>query len=184
MPSFDNCSDAVAAFCLMLAERGMRVTQRLKVRAYAGAGRWVNEDRIVTDSLEVYHIKCRPRGRWIPKESSQVSEFGRALDERYKFVIRTFGNQDPSISGVNEDTIIDLLEMEDKGYRAYLVTIYPQTGEVLWCHAFEAYDLVMRYGTLPQQSFQGMEGMTFCSIPTGWMKKWQDVLVAPPEVVR
>src|SRR5690606_19014050 len=120
---------------------------------------------------EVYHIKCRPRGRWIPKDSSKVSEFGKELDERYKYMIRVFGNGDPSISGLNEDTMLDLLELEQQGYTPYLVTIFPQTGEVLWCHAYEAYNMIMRHGSLPQHSFQGMEGSTYCSIPTGWMKK-------------
>lgn len=180
MRTFDNCQEAVDFFCNELVQREMTIDKRLKIKAYAGGGHYVFEDRIVTKSREVYHIKCRPKGRWIPKDSSRVSDFGKELDERYKFLIRTFGNGDLSISGVNEDTIIDLLEMESQGYTPYLVTIFPQTGEILWCHAYEAYDMVMRYGTLPQQSLKGMEGMTFCSIPTGWMKKWTGVIVAFP----
>ena len=182
MATFANCSEAVDYFCRELIHRGMEIDGRLKIKAYAGNGRYVFEDRIVTKSREVYHIKCRPRGRWFPKDSSRVSDFGKELDERYKFLIRTFGNEDRSISGVNEDTILDLLEMESQGYTPYLVTIFPRTGEILWCHAYEAYDMVMRYGTLPQTSFQGMSGMTFCSIPTGWMKSWRGVTVAPPMV--
>jgi len=183
MRKFDSCQEAVDFLCKELVQRGMLIDKRLKIKAYAGSGRYVFEDRILTKSREVYHIKCRPRGRWIPKDSSKVTNFGKELDDRYKYLIRIFGKGDLSISGVNEDTILDLLEMESQGYTPYLVTIFPQTGEILWCHAYEAYDMVMRYGTLPQQSFQGMEGMTFCSIPTGWMKKWEGLESAFPTLV-
>ena len=182
MRTYSNCQDAVQAFCSELTRRGLVIAKREKVKANLGRGRFLYEDRIITATKEVYHIKCRPRGRWIPKDSSQISEVGRELDERYKYLIRVFGNGDPSISGFSEDRILDLLEMENQGYTTYLVTLFPKTGEVLWCHAYEAYDMVMRYGTLPQLSFQGIEGMTFCSIPTGWMKKWQEVVFEPPSV--
>ncbi len=184
MQQFESCTDAVSGFCADLVKRGFVIAQQLKVKANLGRGRYLYEDRIITTTKEIYHIKCRPKGRWIPKDSSQVSSFGKELDERYKHLIRTFGNGDPSISGISEDRILDLLEMEAEGYKPYLVTIFPRTGEVLWCHVSEAYDMVMRYGTLPQFSFQGVEGMTFCSIPTGWMKKWGEVIVAPPTMVQ
>jgi len=182
MTQYTNCSDAVAGFIHELEERGLNVVRKEKVKAYAGSGRYVNEDRIFTRTDEVYHIKCRPRGRWIPKDSSRISSLGKELDARYKFLIRVFGSGDPSLSGLNEDTMLDLLELESQGYKPFLVTIFPQTGEFLWCHAFEAYNMIMRYGTLPQLSFQGMQGMTLCSIATGWMKHWSKPIAGFPEV--
>jgi hypothetical protein len=182
MTSYNNCTEAVLAFSQLLEQRGLHLSRKEKVKAYAGDGRYVNEDRIFTTTNEVYHIKCRPRGRWIPKDSTSVSPLGKELDLRYKFLIGIFGAGDPSLSGLNEDTMIDLLLLEEGGHTPYLVTIFPQTAEFLWCHAFEAYNLIMRYGTLPQMSFQGMHGMTLCSIPTGWMKKWARPLVGYPTI--
>lgn len=182
MTVYENCSDAVLGFIHKLNQRGMVIAEKRKV-AVTDRGRTLYEDRVFTTTQEVYHIKCRPRGRWIPKDSGKMSEFGKELDERYKYLIRVFGNGDPSLSGLNEDTMISLLELEAQGYTPYLVTVFPQTGEILWCHAYEAYDMIMRYGTLPQVSFQGMSGMTLCSIPTGWMKKWDEIIVAPPTII-
>jgi hypothetical protein len=181
MTSYSTCEEAVNTFKGHLLSRGIEIAMTEKVKAYAGNGKYVFEDRIYTSSREIYHIKCRPRGRWIPKSSDQVSAMGKALDERYKFIIKNFGKGDPSISGVNEDTMLDILESEAKGYIGYLVTIYPQTGEILWCRVNDAYEFIMTYGTLPQFSFQGMQGMTFCSLPTGWMKKWNALLISYPE---
>jgi hypothetical protein len=182
MTIYENCGDAVLGFIEKLNQRGITVSDRKKVPVY-DRGRTIYEDRVFTMTKEVYHIKCRPKGRWYPKNSDEMSELGKELDERYKFLIRVFGNGDGSLSGLNEDTMIDLLELEAQGYTPYLVTVFPKTGEILWCHAYQAYDMIMRYGTLPQISFQGMSGMTLSSIPTGWMKKWEDVIVAPPTVV-
>jgi len=182
MTFYENCGDAVSGFIQKLNQRGIVISEKRKI-AVTDRGRTLHEDRVFTTTQEVYHIKCRPRGRWIPKDSNQMSELGKELDERYKYLIRVFGNGDRSLSGLNEDTMISLLELEAQGYTPYLVTVFPQSGEILWCHAYEAYDMIMRYGTLPQISFQGMDGMTLCSIPTGWMKKWDEVIVAPPAVI-
>jgi len=183
MKTFDSSDDAVNDFIAQLRSRGLVIAEKRKRKAHSGQGKFINMDEVVTTTREVYLIKCRLQGRWIPKDSSKVSEFGKELDERFKFIVRTFGNGDPSISGLNEDTILDLVDLETQGYTCYLVTIFPKSGEIFWCHAFEAYDLVMRYGALPQHSFQGLSGQTFCSIPTGWMKKWDEVIVAPPAVI-
>jgi hypothetical protein len=181
--SFSSSGEAVDYFVQELMARGFEIETKDKVKAYTSHGKYIYMDRVITASKEVYLIKCRMQGRWIPKDSKDVSDFGKMMDERYKFMIRTFGNGDPSISGVNEDTILELLQMEEQDYTPYLVTIFPKTGEILWCHVRDAYNMVMRYGALPQTSFQGLTGQTFCSIPTGWMKPWGELKVSPPLVI-
>ena len=162
----------------------MPIVKREKREANAGHGRILKQDVITTETGEIFYIICRPKGRWFPKPTEKVSEFARPLDERLKYVINVFGQGDDSISGLNEDSLIWLLQRADEGLRAYLVTIFPPTGEILWCSAQDAYDLVMRYGILPQHSRKGLEGQTMCSVPTGLMKKWMDLNVSFPEVVK
>jgi len=154
-----------------------------KKSANAGFGRILKQDVIRTKTGEIFYIICRPRGRWYPKSTKKVSDFARPLDERLKFMIATFGREDRSISGLNEDSLLWLLELSGQGLRSYLVTIFPATGEILWCSAQEAYDIVMRYGVLPQMSRKGLDGQTMCSVPTGWMKQWLDLKTAGPSIL-
>jgi len=179
---FDNCSEAVRFFCQVLDQRGMPIAEMQKKSVNAGFGRMLKQDVIRTTTGEMFYIICRPRGRWYPKSTEKVSEFARPLDERLKFMIATFGREDGSISGLNEDSLLWLLERAGQGLRSYLVTIFPKSGEILWCSAQEAYDIVMRYGALPQMSRKGLEGQTMCSVPTGWMKPWMDLKVAAPSI--
>lgn len=181
---FDSCADAVMFFCQLLEKRGMPIETKEKREANAGFGRILRQDVIRTRTGEMFYIICRPRGRWYPKPTEEVSKFARPLDERLKFMITTFGKEDASISGLNEDSLLWLLGLAGEGLRAYLITLFPSTGEILWCSAQDAYDMVMRYGVLPQLSRKGLEGQTMCSVPTGWMKPWTEVKMAPPEVVK
>jgi hypothetical protein len=182
--TYNNCAEAVKYFCHLLQERGMPVESIEKRVANAGFGRVLKQDVIRTSTGEIFYVICRPRGRWYPKPSEKVSKLARSLDERLKFMILTFGKSDDSISGLNEDSLLWLLGLASEGLRAYLITIFPKTGEMLWCSAQEAYDIVMRYGVLPQYSLKGLEGQTMCSVPTGWMKEWISINAAPPEVIK
>lgn len=181
--TFDNCSTALSFFCQMLQQRGMPLEKIEKHAANAGHGRILNQDVVYTKTGEVFYIICRPKGRWIPKDSSQVSDMAKPLDSRLKHMIKLFGNEDKSISGLNEDSLIWLLELVEIGRQGYLVTIFPKTGEFLWCSAEEAYAMVMRYGSLPQLSLKGLAGQTMCSIPTGWMKPFSRLRIGPPEFI-
>ena len=182
--NFNNCAEAVKYFCQLLYERGMPVEAMEKREANAGFGRILKQDVIRTSTGEIFYIICRPRGRWYPKPTEEVSKFARSLDERLKFMISTFGKDDGSISGLNEDSLLWLLGLANEGLRAYLITIFPSTGEMFWCSAQEAYDIVMRYGVLPQYSRKGLEGQTMFSVPTGWMKQWISINAAPPGVTK
>lgn len=180
MTGFDDSQEALQYFLQALSRRGIEVKEVKTIRVSAGQGRYVYQKQVWTKTKEIYHVKFWSK-RWIPKKSSQVSEFARPLDERLKFAIRRFGSGDVSASGLNEDTLLDLLDSAAEGYEAFLVTIY-KSGEVLWCRADDLYGFVTRHGLIPQ--FSETYGEPFCWVPTGWLKTFQDPLSAPPGVAR
>ena len=129
---------------------------------------------------EIFHIK-HWNNKWIPKDSANVSTFAKPLDERLKFCINLYGKGDPSASGLNEGTILDLLELEDKGYDTFLVTTYT-SGEIYWCKTSELHHFAAMHGLIPQYS--RTYGEPFCWIPTGWLKPISALISAPPEVIK
>ena len=173
---------ALDDFIRRLHERDIAVDRHDKVPARSPKGYIVREDRLFTTTGEVFHVKIRTQGRWIPKARSQVGAAGQPLAERYEFVIGAFGQDDASLSGLNEDTVLQLLDLEEQGYRPFLVTIFPTEGEVRWLPIDELYGFVIAYGTLPQKSFQGNDEQTFVSFPTGLMHAWDGLVIGPPAV--
>ena len=178
--SFNSSAGALFYFKKYLNDRGMTVIEEKTVPATAGRGRMVYQKQLWMATREVFHIKHWNK-KWIPKESGNVSNFAKPLDERLKYAIRLFGKADPSASGINEGTLIDLLEIEDGGYETFLVTTY-NSGEVLWCKASVLHNFAAMHGLIPQYS--RTYGEPFCWIPTGWLKPISSLVAAPPEVVK
>lgn len=176
---FESSDGALRWFVDALRQRGIELEQTKTIKVNAGQGKYVYQKQIWTKSREIYHIKFWSK-RWIPKDSSKVSAFARPLDERLKFAIRTFGNGDLSASGLNEDTLLELIALNSEGYETFLVTQYKE-GDVLWCRADDLYGFVTRHGLLPQVS--QTYGGPFCWVPTGWLKPFENLLSSPPRVV-
>lgn len=173
---FESSDAALAYFLECLSRRGIVVKEVKTIKVSTSNGRFVYQKQVWTQNNDVYHVKYWTN-RWIPKDSSRVSDFAKPLDEKIKTAIKTFGNGDLSASGINEDTLLDLLDISQKGYQTYLITIY-QSGEILWCRAEELYYFCTRYGLIPQ--FSHTYGEPFCWVPTGWLKNFEDVLVNWP----
>ncbi|HOD03932.1 MAG TPA: hypothetical protein PKH92_02700 [Anaerolineaceae bacterium] len=177
--AFENSDDALCWFLESLRQRSIEPDQIKTIKVSAGQGKYVYQKQIWTKSREIYHIKFWSE-RWIPKASSRVSEFARPLDECLKFAIRCFGNGDPSASGLNESTLLELITLNSEGYETFLITQY-KAGDVLWCRVDDLYGFVTQHGLLPQ--FSQTYGEPFCWIPTGWLKSFHSLISAFPEVI-
>jgi len=177
--SFDSSAGALTYLKQYLKEREMTVIEEKTVPTKAGRGT-VYQKQLWTATREIFHIKHWSK-KWVPKESSNVSEFAKPLDERLKYAIKLYGKGDPSASGINEGTLMNLLEIEGSGFETYLVTTY-SSGDVLWCKVAELYNFASMYGLIPQ--FSMTYGEPFCWIPTGWLKPLSMVVAGPPGLVR
>lgn len=179
MKSFSNSSDALNTLKEILYERGMKLSEEKTIAVSTGKGGTVYQKQLWMETREVYHVKHWNQ-KWIPKDSTLVSDFAKPLDERLKFCINKFGNGDLSASGINEGTLIDLLENEMKGYETFLVTTYT-SGEIYWCRTIDLYIFASIYGLIPQYS--SSYGEPFCWVPTGWFLTLDQLKKSPPEVV-
>lgn len=176
---FVNGSDALAWFRKSLTERQLTIASEEKVATKSGKGRFVYPIKIETTSREVFIVKYWNE-KWIP--STRISNFARDLDERYRFAINTFGNEDASATSMNADLLVKLLELDEKGYDCYVVTIY-SCGEVLFCSAREMYEFATRYGTLQQYTSDPyLQDALSLRVPTGWLKRWTEVESGPPAI--
>lgn len=174
---FLGSADALAWFRKSLQERNMTIISESKVATKSGKGRFVYPIRIDTDSREVYIVKYWNK-KWQP--SDKISQFARDLDERYRYTIRTFGRDDLSATSMNADLLIRLIELDEKGFNCFTVTIYA-SGEVLFCSAREMYEFATRYGTLQQfTSDPSLQDALSLRVPSGWLKKWTEVKSGPP----
>ncbi len=173
--SFHSSEDALRSFVASLSAKAISVSKVKTIKVSSKRG-FVYQKQIWTQSREIYHVKYWSK-RWIPLDRSKVYDFAQPWNERLKYVLDSYGNGDPSVSGINESTLVDLLGLRKDGYEAFLITIY-QTGEILWCRVDELYDFVTQYSLIPEYSRN--YGEPFCWVPTGWMREWADVLVAPP----
>jgi len=175
---FESSQAAIVYFLELLSQRGIRIIETKNIRVSAGRGRFVYQQQIWTETGEIFHVKYWNK-RWTPKPSEKVSDFAKPLDERIKYAIKTFGEQDDSASGLNESTLLELLDLSEKGHKTFLITIY-RTGEILWCRVDELYYFATQHGLIPQ--FSQTYGEPFCWVPTGWLKEFENVIRNYPEL--
>lgn len=177
--AFLNSSDALLWFKKSLNDRHLCIASEGKVATKSGQGRWVYPIKIETTTQEVFIVKYWNE-KWVP--STRISDFAKDLDERYRYTIRNFGDDDPSATSMNADLLLQLIELNEKGYDCYVVTIYA-CGEVLFCSAREMYEFATRYGTLQQYtSDPSLQDALSLRVPTGWLKRWAEVISGPPAI--
>ena len=169
----NNLQSAIVLLREKIEERGLSIS---KVENLSSQGKYGNA-RIYTTTGEIYHLKFTKTG-YKPKDSSQVSEAAKELDEKLKFAIRQFGNGDETINGIDIDLLLILLDEASNGKACYFTTIIGD-GTTLWCSAEEFYNFVMRYDTFfkfPRSN------VPVCEVPMGWLLKWDSPIVAYPKL--
>lgn len=173
MPLITNINEAQAELTRLIQARGGSIekTEDLTLRKRYGNFRFYTKDG------EVYHLKfskklIEPR----PKTPGNNSD----LDEKLRLAVRYFGNGENTLNGIDEDLLLELIEIESKGYQTYFVTVMSD-GKVLWRTGREAYEFVQRYDTIIHfpQAFQ----QPVCFVPTGWLINKSNVISGPPKLV-
>jgi len=182
--AFEDSRAAEAWFEEMLRVRGISRVRHETIREYVKGGRFAYPKIYYCGEQEAYLVTFfRSRTDQI-KDSSKVSTAGQDLDERLKFAISVFGEGVEQMTKCIEPTLLKLLELEEHGIEAFLVTIYA-TGEAYWCRARDFYEFATRYGTYQQYARSAdMEQSLPYRVPTLWMKPWiqRQPLVGYPEV--
>jgi len=173
MPNeISNLREAISLLRNRLEERGFTIQ---KVEDLSQSGKFGNA-RLFTTTNEIYHLKYTKTG-YLPKDSVRVSEGAKELDQKLKFTIRTFGNGDLTINGIDEDLLIYMIEKTSLDQKECFFTTVLQNGTVLWCRAMDFYNFVMRYDTFfkfPKSN------VPVCEVPMGWLLKWENPLIAYP----
>lgn len=135
-------------------------------------------DRIRTSSGELYHLKFTKQP-YLPKPSHKVSEFAKELDEKLKHAIRTFGQGEDTLIGINDNIILDLVALSRQGENPYFVTVLGD-GRIMWRGIEDFYNFVMRHDTFFKFARQNRPQ---AMVPTGWLIPWGEMKVYPPVVV-
>lgn len=176
---FDNSDHALRWFCDQLEQRQFTINEVRTIKVNTTNGRFVNQKQIWTIEGEVFHLKYWTQ-KWVPLQDNKIYDFAKPWNDRLKYTIKTFGHGDISASGLNESTLIDLLEISNQGSFVHLVTIY-SNGEVLWCNVRDLYDFATEFALIPEYSQN--YGEAFCWIPTGWLKRMESLVEAVPAII-
>jgi len=166
-----NINEAIQTLTQKLIDRGTTV---ISVEDLSKNGKYGNA-RLTTDSHEIYHVKYTKSG-YKPKDSDRVSSGAKELDAKLKFAIKSFGNGEDTLNGIDEDLILYLLSMMNNGFVCFFVTVLSD-GTTLWCRADSFYEFVMRYDTFfkfPKTN------VPVCEVPMGWLKPWGEPIVGYP----
>ena len=134
--------------------------------------------RVETSSRELYHLKFT-KSPYQPKPSVKVSAGAKELDEKLKYAIRIFGNEDSTLVGLNDNIVLELLELTRQGRLVYFVTI-TGTGKILWRDIDDFYNFVMRYDTFFKFA---RSNVPQAMVPTGWLFCWEAVKSQVPALV-
>lgn len=175
-----NLSDAGNYFKAELRKRGKEIVKAERVVADRGPGFPIYHERIWTrhnEVQELYHVKFAKQGYRL-KPTDKLSPRAKELDEKLRFALSQFGQGNEELNGLNEDVVLDLLNYTEQGLDVYYITVMAQ-GTVYAATIQEFYNFVMRYDTFfkfPRSN------VPICEVPVGWMKKWTQVLTAPPSL--
>lgn len=185
MAKFRFPQEATDWFVNQLAMRKKTIVRREKWKVYAGKGRWAYPEVLFTDTNEAFFFKFW-RNAFIPDSSDDIRmEYIRDLDERIKFTIRVFGNENRATTFLNESTIIRLMELGDSGVAAYFVVAF-ENGDVSSCRIADFYDFAIRHGTYSTFSNlkQDMNNDLPYYVPLGWLKAFGAIITGFPEIAQ
>ena len=175
---FSDSKEAYQWFKEWIKGKDLSISDERNIAVSAGR-RTVFQQQIWTNSNEVYHFKYWT-SKWIPDDSKNIrKEHARLMDERLKFVLKNFGNEDLSASGLNLETMLDLLDLAIKGYNTYLITCYA-SGEIYWAEMLNLYNFCTTYGLIPP--YKTTYGEIFVWIPTGWLSPISSPRISLPEL--
>jgi hypothetical protein len=172
MIQINNFHEAKAELLQIIQSRGSKIekTEDLTLRNVFG------NIRYFTNRSEVFHLKFSKK-LFQPRET--VVGGAADLDKKLKFAIMHFGSGETTLNGINEDLLLDLIEIETKGFQTYFVTVMAD-GRVLWRTAREVYEFVQRYDTIIH--FPKAFEQPVCFVPTGWLINKSNIVSAPPKL--
>jgi len=173
MIQINNFNEAKAELLHIIQSRGSKIvkTEDLTLKNIFG------NIRYFTDDSEVFHLKFSKK-LFQPRDN--VVGGAADLDKKLKFAIMHFGNGETTLNGINEDILIELVDIESKGFQTYFVTVMAD-GRVLWRTAREVYEFVQRYDTV--MHFPKAYEQPVCFVPTGWLINKSNVISGPPKLV-
>lgn len=184
--NFSNLSESVKQIEQSLTQRGIEIikTEQIVVD-HARDGHPILHARLWTQH-GVYQIKYQ-KTEHIPLADHEIRT-AHIENERLKYAIRFLGSGNETDIGVNESVLFELLNIEEEKLTgAFLLNavgasrVYQGSSIVYWCRAKEFYEFAVRWGTVIYNSVS--YGGTVFLVPTGWMRKWVDILTAPPALV-
>lgn len=165
-------------FQVLLNERGIVID---KIESQVKPG----NSLIYTTTNEIYHLKYT-KNAFRPDPDKQGP--ARELHLKLHFAINTFQNRSinsllPSevgtLVGIDEDLILNLIELENKGHKTIIVTVL-ERGISLWVPGYDFYSFVMRYDTFIKFP---RSGVPVCYAPTGYFLAWGLPIQAYPEIM-
>ncbi len=173
MIQINNFNEAKAELLHLIQSRGSKIvkTEDLTLKNIFG------NIRYFTDDAEVFHLKFSKK-LFQPRDN--VVGGAADLDKKLKFAITHFGSGETTLNGINEDILIELIDIESKGFQTYFVTVMAD-GRVLWRTAREVYEFVQRYDTV--MHFPKAYEQPVCFVPTGWLINKSNVISGPPKLV-
>ena len=173
MIQINNFNEAKAELLHIIQSRGSKIVkiEDLTLKNIFGNIRYFTADS------EVFHLKFSKK-LFQPRDN--VVGGAADLDKKLKFAIMHFGNGETTLNGINEDILIELVDIESKGFQTYFVTVMAD-GRVLWRTAREVYEFVQRYDTV--MHFPKAYEQPVCFVPTGWLINKSNVISGPPKLV-
>ena len=133
---------------------------------------------------EVFHIKYTKTPF---KPDPDKSGPARELHLKLHYSINTFqyrsmgilnADEKGTMIGIDEDLLLNLMNAEQLGKRAYIVTIL-ERDIVLWIPAREFYNFVMRHDTFIKFP---RSGVPVCYVPTGYFLSWSKPIYDIPSL--
>ena len=173
-----NLTEATDYFQDTLAKRQIKI-QRIESKVKTG------NSRLFTESGEVYHLKFT-RKPFRPDADKRGP--ARELHLKLHFAMENFEyrsgtlltpSERGTMVGIDEDLLLHLLDLVQKGLNAYVVTILGR-GMTLWLEANDFYNFVMRYDTFIKFP---RSGVPVCFAPTGYFLPWANPIIQPPSLV-
>jgi len=179
MEPIQNLSQAMSFFEQQLILRNATIKKKENVVADYFNGRPVFHGRIwveIKGIPELYQVKFTREGYRL-KPTEKLSSGAKELDEKLRFTLRTFGNGDETMNGLNEDIVLELYNKTlVENIQSYFVTVMANY-QVYVSSIVDFYEFCMRYDTFfkfPRSQ------VPVCEVPTGWMRQWTQVISSFP----